>query len=86
MSQAQESIDHLDRIIWRIRWLPFIPLVLLALVATWVWGTPGLLVGIGFAVIVSAILYLVRRPLVAKRLELATKESEEPQAGEPNSR
>jgi Flp pilus assembly protein TadB len=79
MSERRDSIDDIDKLLWRLRWWPVIPLVLIAAFSSVKWGTLGLLAALMFAAVVAGTLYMIRRPLNIKRLRLLNEDLEGPQ-------
>jgi len=81
VNKKQPFIDRLDKLLWRLRWWPLIPLVAIAAIATARWGTPGFLVALAFAVVVATIFYFIRRPLNRERLQLLSEEAPDAEEG-----
>ncbi|WP_286345579.1 hypothetical protein [Frondihabitans sucicola] len=75
MSDREQAIDRLDKQLWRIRWWPLIPLAVIVALCSARWGTMGFVASLVFAVIVAGVLYFVRMPLNARRLQLINDDS-----------
>jgi ABC-type transport system involved in cytochrome bd biosynthesis fused ATPase/permease subunit len=77
LNDYQDEIDRLDKLIWRMRWWPLIPLILIEVVATSQWGLIGSLAALALVLLLSITLYFVRRPFVIRRIRLVSSSPDE---------